>query len=98
LLDARPLDRRVRRQPVAIVSPCDGTIEALDPNIVIRSSDGRCVQLRRPAMSYIDVRVGDIVHAGVEANLVLEDGFWSRIPEWSTIRYLDTPATSGEPL
>jgi hypothetical protein len=64
LLDAHALGQLVLRQPLAIVSPCDGTIEAIDPDIVIRASDGRRVQLRRPRMRHVDLRVGDLVHAG----------------------------------
>jgi hypothetical protein len=34
----------------------------------------------------------------VEANVVFADKIWRGIPDWSTIRYLDSPETSGEPV
>jgi hypothetical protein len=60
-LSARPFARRRR----ALVSPCDGTLEAIDERTVtIRSIDGRHLRLRRPRRQHLAVRVGDPVRGG----------------------------------
>jgi hypothetical protein len=60
-LDARPLDD----EPRALIAPYDATVIDIDQHmIVLRSTAGRMLQLRRRSHAYVLVAVGDAVHAG----------------------------------
>lgn len=58
-LNARPGRHR------AVVAPCNGTIEALEPGAAtLRARDGRVLRLRLPRPRHLAVEVGDEVFAG----------------------------------
>jgi hypothetical protein len=62
-LDARRLAHPQVR--AALVSRCDGTVEAIDTlSVTLRTSDRHFIRLRRPSKEILRVQLGDPVRAG----------------------------------